>query len=79
MNLASWIILAVVVLILGLAVRHTFFGGKAHGACCDSGDATAAKGASGCAGCAGCSGCSACHACAHAPQVRIVEDPSARS
>jgi len=76
MNLASWVILAVVVLVLGLAVRHTFFSGHAHGACCDTGDA--AKHGAGCSGCSGCSGCTGCSACAHAPQVRIVEDPAGR-
>ena len=38
MNLASWIILAIVVGVLALAVKATFFKKKRHGGCCDVGD-----------------------------------------
>lgn len=38
MNLASWIILAIVVVIVGLAVKATFFKKKSRGGCCDTSD-----------------------------------------
>ena len=38
MNLASWIILGIVVALLALAVKATFFKKKGHGGCCDAGD-----------------------------------------
>lgn len=57
MNFASWVILGVVVLIVALAVKATFFKKGKKGGCCDVGDSKPA----GC-GCppAGCSACSAC-------------------
>lgn len=39
MNLASWIILGIVIVIMALAVRATFFGGRKKGdGCCDTGN-----------------------------------------
>jgi hypothetical protein len=37
-NLASWIILLIVVAVLALAVKATFFKKKSRGGCCDTGD-----------------------------------------
>ena len=39
MNLASWIILLIVLVIVGLAIKATFFKKKSRGGCCDTGDA----------------------------------------
>ena len=47
MNLASWVILAVLVAVIGLAVKATFFGKRAKGCCCDTGDSPA-RGAKSC-------------------------------
>ena len=38
MNLASWVILAIVIAVLALAVKATFFKKKSRGGCCDVGD-----------------------------------------
>ena len=43
MNLASWIILLIVVAVLALAVKATFFKKKSRGGCCDTGDAHDAR------------------------------------
>ena len=58
MNLASWVILGIVLLAVVLAVRATFFKKKSKGGCCDVGDEPMGCSASGCAGCS-CSSCSA--------------------
>lgn len=42
MNPASWVILALVVVIVGFAVKATFFKKKSKGGCCDVGDEHAA-------------------------------------
>ena len=60
MNLASWIILGIVVAIIGLAVKATFFGKKKRGGCCDCGDPVA----HGCAPSA-CTGCAEHASCNH--------------
>ena len=66
MNLASWIILAVVIAILALAVKATFFPKKRHGGCCDAGDPMKLTEGADCPGCpsarglSSCQGCSAC-------------------
>jgi hypothetical protein len=64
MNLASWIILAVVVAVLALAVKATFFKKKPRGGCCDTGDKQTDDlnlndllCSSGCEGCASRNGC----------------------
>ncbi|MBE6473436.1 MAG: FeoB-associated Cys-rich membrane protein [Coriobacteriaceae bacterium] len=57
MNLASWVILGIVLLAVVLAIRATFFK-KSKGGCCDVGDSQGGCSASGCAGCS-CSSCSA--------------------
>jgi hypothetical protein len=70
MNLGSWIVLAIVVVIVGLAIKATFFKKKPRGGCCDTGDAPACCKASatdpttcgvepGSSACAGCDGCAA--------------------
>lgn len=51
MNFASWVILGVVVLVVVLAIRATFFKKNRKGGCCDQGD-----GKSGCSSCS-CSSC----------------------
>ncbi|MBR2834182.1 MAG: hypothetical protein IKE43_00505 [Coriobacteriales bacterium] len=61
MNLASWIVLGIVLVIVGLAIKATFFGKKsAHGSCCDTGGRMPA--------CTGCPSCSACAARLQAAQ-----------
>lgn len=65
MNLASWIILAIVVAILALAVKATFFKKKPRGGCCDTGDKPADDlNLSGLVCSSGCEGCSARNGCA---------------
>ena len=66
MNLASWVILLIVLAILALAVKTTFFKKKSRGGCCDTGDKAAddldLSGfacSSGCEGCASRNGCAA--------------------
>ena len=41
MNFASWVILGIVIVIMGLAIKATFFKKKSRGGCCDTGDASA--------------------------------------
>ena len=73
MNLASWIILAIVVGVLALAVKATFFKKKRHGGCCDVGDVHD-KGdgrnenldLSGLTCSSHCSSCTSCEGCAFA-------------
>ena len=38
MNLGSWFVLSIVVAIVGLAIKATFFNKKPRGGCCDVGD-----------------------------------------
>lgn len=72
MNIASWIILAIVVAALALAVKATFFKKKPRGGCCDAGDARDGGMVSGdvdlsgfsCS--AGCDGCPSGKSCAAA-------------
>ena len=66
MNLASWIILAIVIAGLVLAVKATFFKGKKRGGCCDTGDKhdndldlSGLMCSSGCDSCPSCQGCAA--------------------
>lgn len=67
MNLASWIILAIVIAVLALAVRATFFKKNKGGCCgCSSGDEPAPRDGGidlgitfGCGDCTACSGCAA--------------------
>ena len=58
MNLGSWIVLAIVVGVVALAIRATFFKKKSKGGCCDTGDPMPTScSASGCSGCS----CTSCH------------------
>ena len=66
MNLASWIILGIVVLLVGLAIRATFFKKKSKGGCCDTGDEPLDCSS------AGCSSCS----CAHCSVAKNVRQPT---
>jgi len=65
MNLGSWIVLAIVVAIVGLAIKATFFKKKPRGGCCDVGDAPGCPSCAACtqtpgdAACGGCDGCAA--------------------
>ena len=61
MNFASWVILAIVLVVIGLAIRATFFPKKRKGGCCDTGDPMEDT-PMGCSPsmCAGCS-CTSCH------------------
>ena len=68
MNFASWVILGIVVVVIGLAIRATFFKKKGKGGCCDTGDPmTASCPASGCSGCT----CESCHVAKNALQPTI--------
>ena len=67
MNLASWIILAIVVAVLALAVKATFFKKKSRGGCCDTGDKRDDDLDLGGLVCsAGCDSCPSCEGCASA-------------
>ena len=67
MNLASWIILGILIVVLAFAVRATFFKKKPRGGCCDVGDRDARTAAQDAGqqldyaslGCANCNGCGA--------------------
>lgn len=48
MNFASWIILLIVIVIVGLAIKATFFKKKSRGGCCDTGDKPAKGGSHSC-------------------------------
>ena len=63
MNFASWVILAIVLLVVGLAIRSTFFRKNKKGGCCDQGDETSSVDCSSL-------GCSAC-SCASCPHVSL--------
>ncbi len=65
MNFASWVILGIVLVIVGFAIRATFFKKKRTGGCCDTGDEQI-KLEFDCSslGCAGCS-CSSCPSAKH--------------
>ena len=69
MNFASWVILAIVLVLIGLAISATFFA-KKKGGCCDTGDATMKCPAEGCSACS----CTSCHA--SDMQARIRELPT---
>ena len=58
MNFASWVILGVVILIVALAVKATFFKKDKKGGCCDVGDKPAGCecSVSNCATCSACCG-----------------------
>lgn len=77
MNLGSWIVLAIVLVVVGFAIKATFFKGKAKGGCCDVGDAP--EGNPACAACAQapsdgrCAGCDGCSAARFTLQPTIVE------
>ena len=74
MNLASWIILAIVIALLAFAVKATFFKRKSKGGCCDVGDKDALKqGASRPESCGGCTECSSCATQRNALKPRIIE------
>ena len=65
-NLASWIILGIVVAVVALAVRATFFKKERCGGCCDAGDKrTDDLDLSGLM-CSRGNGCSSCEGCAAA-------------
>jgi len=51
MNLASWIILGIVIVIVGLAIKATFFKKESRGGCCDVGDECGHCAPSACASC----------------------------
>ena len=57
MNFASWVILAIVVAIVSLAVKATFFPKKRKGGCCDVGDPAQPCAQVGCSTCS----CASCH------------------
>ena len=57
MNLASWIILGIVILFVGLAIRATFFKKKRKGGCCDTWDEPIECSSLGCSSCS-CTNCS---------------------
>ena len=66
-NLASWIILAIVVAVLALAVKATFFKRKPRGGCCDTGDTRSDDLDLSELSCsASCEGCPSCEGCASA-------------
>jgi len=54
MNLASWIILVVVIAIVALAIRATFFKKNRKGGCCDTGDSPVTCDACHCSSCSSC-------------------------
>jgi hypothetical protein len=64
-NLASWIVLGIVIIAIGFAIKATFFKKKRKGGCCDTGDkplgSKAGSNAFGCSpsACSTCS-CSSC-------------------
>ena len=70
MNLASWIILGIVLAVLALAVKATFFRKKRRGGCCDTGDAHDKRDddldLSGLMCSSDCGSCPACKGCASA-------------
>ena len=69
MNLGSWIVLAIVVAIVALAIRSTFFK-KDSGCCGHAGDGHTAENPSGnCGDCASCHGCPAHENCLQ-PTIR---------
>ena len=86
MNLASWIILAIVVAALVLAVRATFFKKERRGGCCDVGDtvrgAELGKNGRGCNACVACDGCAGSTHCLQ-PTIKMIdvqaEDADARA
>ncbi len=82
MNFASWVILAIVVAVLALAVRATFFKRKSGGCCGGHDDAKGPRGnATEAAGCSGCSGksCETCAVWSTMLQPRIIPlDPPSR-
>jgi len=55
-NLASWIVLGIVIVAVGFAIKATFFKKKSKGGCCDLGDEPMKCPASGCSGCS-CTSC----------------------
>ena len=59
MNLASWVILGVVVLVVVLAIRATFCKKNRKGGCCDQGDEAMSCTPSACSSCP-------CGSCPHA-------------
>ena len=63
MNLASWVILGIVVLVVVLAIRATFFKKNRKGGCCDQGDEPTSCSSLGCSSCP-------CGTCPHAGQDR---------
>lgn len=67
MNFASWIVLAIVVAALALAVKATFFKKKSRGGCCDPGDKRDDDlDLSGLMCSASCDSCPSCEGCAAA-------------
>lgn len=88
MNIASWIILAIVVIWIGIAVRSTFFGGSKR----RRGGSSAGTGAtearddekyklpSACAACSkgSCAGCPSFNRDIPMPVVRELEEPGAK-
>lgn len=79
MNVASWIILAVVIVWIGLAVRSALFGGSkkhsCHGGCSDD---EKYKLPSACAGCSkgSCAGCSSAARDVPTPIIHELEAPA---
>ena len=54
MNLASWIILAIVITIVAFAIRATFSKKDHKGGCCDTGDPPATCDSCHCSSCSSC-------------------------
>lgn len=77
MNLASWIILAIVVAIVALAIRATV-SKKGHGSCCDTGDSPTEHHCD-CPSDSACASCSSCTSCPVAkntlmPTIKYVDE-----
>ena len=79
MNLASWIILIVVIVVLALAIKATFFNKKSCGGCCDVGDQVDISLHDACSHCADRSNCSGCAACPGSATARNALQPTIKT
>lgn len=78
-NVASWIILAIVIVWIGFAVRSAFFGGsRRRSRHADHDDDEKFRLPSACAGCSkgSCAGCSSANLNVPAPTIRELEAPA---
>lgn len=80
MNVASWIILAIVIVWIGFAIRSAFFGGSKKRSSCHNAfpDDEELKLPSACAGCSkgDCSGCTSLKRNVPTPVIRELEAPT---